>query len=559
MLSELVVTSTLTLDRTAASAGAKDAGIHIHTLHPSPSLKTGFKKSSTPTNCLAVSATHIFAAQAEKAVVHVYSREKGNQEIIIPFAERIRSIALAGDADGAGVLVLGTESDGGGRIILWEICTGRQVSTSQSHLSSVTTLAVDPASNFLLSGSSDSQSIHVWSLPTLLSFSLRSTTDISHSSSREPLRTLTNHRAGVTGLVVGHSQYSTNIAISSSKDNTCVVWNYRTGDLLRTYLLGSAPAVSLALDPADRAFYAGFEDGSIQIFEFFNISELANSLYDPEQSSVPVDSLPLNRWTAQGQNLGTALCLSVNYDGTKLFSGHESGKLISWDIAKGRFSAEIANHGSAVTNLSVLPPTGFPNGTESGLKVHKVIKPNYDTKLSSLGANATGAVPAKYTLTAQFMSTLPAQRVSAAEPLVFVNNEFDAAFTHPSFPASILEEGIAELATWNRNAKTLNGTNGEINGSGEVNGEEERLRKENQELWDLVGEQRRVQKRTWEKLIEWGEERAADRKRTREFEKRKERKQDGAAAPADDDNDVELGDEEDGGDEDMSNDELAGV
>ncbi len=121
MLSELLVTSTLSSDKSGTSSIAKDASIHIHALNPSPSLKTGFKKSSTPTNCLAVSATHIFAAQADKAVVNVYSREKGNQEVIIPFAERIRSVTLAGEADGAAVLVLGTESNGGGRLILWEV------------------------------------------------------------------------------------------------------------------------------------------------------------------------------------------------------------------------------------------------------------------------------------------------------------------------------------------------------------------------------------------------------------------------------------------------------
>lgn len=71
----------------------------------------------TAGNGLAVSPTHIFSAQAEKAVVHVYSREKGNQEALVPFPERIRSIAVAGAKYGD-VLVLGTE---GGRLILWEV------------------------------------------------------------------------------------------------------------------------------------------------------------------------------------------------------------------------------------------------------------------------------------------------------------------------------------------------------------------------------------------------------------------------------------------------------
>ena len=37
----------------------------------------------------------------------------------MPFPEKIQSIVLAGESDGAGTLILGTE---GGRVILWEVC-----------------------------------------------------------------------------------------------------------------------------------------------------------------------------------------------------------------------------------------------------------------------------------------------------------------------------------------------------------------------------------------------------------------------------------------------------
>ena len=108
---------TATLSAKTSSTGSKDASVAVHTLHPSPAIRTAFKKSSSPQNCLAVSDTHIFAAQAEKAVVHVYSRERGNQEAVVPFPERLCSLALAAPQAG-GVLILGTE---GGRVILWEV------------------------------------------------------------------------------------------------------------------------------------------------------------------------------------------------------------------------------------------------------------------------------------------------------------------------------------------------------------------------------------------------------------------------------------------------------
>lgn len=118
MLNESFIASTLNPEKPSNSVLP---GIHLHELQPLPALKHTFKKSSAIPNCVAVSLTHIFAAQADKAVVHVYSRERNNQEATIPFPERIHSIVLAGglDGTGTGTLILGTEC---GRIILWEVC-----------------------------------------------------------------------------------------------------------------------------------------------------------------------------------------------------------------------------------------------------------------------------------------------------------------------------------------------------------------------------------------------------------------------------------------------------
>jgi len=116
MLTESFIASMLNPE---ISGNTVATGIHLHDFQPLPDLKFTFKKSSNHPNCLAVSPTHVFAAQADKAVVHVYSRERKNQEAVVPFPERVRSIALAGESEGAGTLILGTE---GGRVILWEVC-----------------------------------------------------------------------------------------------------------------------------------------------------------------------------------------------------------------------------------------------------------------------------------------------------------------------------------------------------------------------------------------------------------------------------------------------------
>lgn len=95
------------------TAIAKDVGIYEHVLHPSHSTANTFKKTSAPANALAVSDTHVFSAQDGKSTVHIYSREKGNQEATVTFQEKIKSLVLLGD-----VLLLGTDQ---GRIIVWEV------------------------------------------------------------------------------------------------------------------------------------------------------------------------------------------------------------------------------------------------------------------------------------------------------------------------------------------------------------------------------------------------------------------------------------------------------
>lgn len=124
MLSEEFVSAICGAPLSSNTAIAKDIGIRCHTLSPTYSVKSTFKKSSVPVNCLAVSETHVFAAQHEKAYVHVYSRLRGNQEAFVAFPERIRCVTLAGD-----VLVMGTAE---GRLMLWEVGDLPHSETSQA-------------------------------------------------------------------------------------------------------------------------------------------------------------------------------------------------------------------------------------------------------------------------------------------------------------------------------------------------------------------------------------------------------------------------------------------
>lgn len=431
MLSETFVTSIRSLQKSGNTAVAKDVGIHAQTLNPTHSIDSTFKRSSTEPNCLAINSSHIFAAESGKAVVHVYSRDRSSQEALISFRERIHCVALAGE----GVLVLGTAE---GVVILWEVRTGRQVFTQASHLQPVSCLAT--TTSHLITGSEDSK-VNIWSIPSLLSLA-------ATNKNSEPVRTLSNHRAAINALAIGHSSSTNNIVLSASKDNTCIFWNYHTGTLLRTFLLHSTPLCAV-LEPGDRAAYLGFEDGSIQVVDLLSDKSMINPLYDTALQSAPVqvDSTP---WEARDGAVGSVHCIGLSYDGTSLLSGHASGKVMKWNTGTKSFSAEVVDLSAPVTNLIMLSPF---HKTPS-IKAVTVVKPR-------IGAN-------NYTVTGQLLENLGTSR-------------FQEAMNNLGIPFDMLERAIQGYSRQ------------------EVYMKNEELQKENKKLHELVRAQGDVLKTANEK------------------------------------------------------------
>ncbi|POS82260.1 hypothetical protein EPUL_006077, partial [Erysiphe pulchra] len=416
--------------KSSQTASLKVAGIFVYELQPDTGLKSTLKNSSTPINALAASSTHIFAAQIDKAAIHVYSREKQNQESTIFFPFRIHSLAIVGD----GILVLGTAE---GRLVLWELSSGRQVSTVAAHLQPVDCVA---ATNLhIISGSEDSK-LHVWLIPQILS--------LSQDVSREPLRCLSNHHAPITSLALGHSGSNTNICVSASKDNTVLVWNYHSGQILRTFLLSNTP-LCLTLDPCDRGVYIGLDNGSVQLIEFFQSDSIKNPLYDTSLQAIPI-KVSSPEWTVPG-NVGSILCIRSNYDGTFLLSGHESGEIHRWDIGRRQFSSEIVSLATPVTNVLIESP--FPETKST--KIMTITKP----KLTNHN----------FTFNTQFIGSL--------------SSEFDEAILAEGIPVEMIKEAVSKYISPAESSSDAN----------------QKLKKENDDLWKIINEQRAIQKKMWEK------------------------------------------------------------
>lgn len=203
------------------------------------------------------------------------------------------------------------------------------MSTPTTHLQGVTCLAFSRGGTHLLSGSADSN-VLVWSLPALL--------DV-RGAPASPAHTLDRHQAAVTAVAAGRAGAAggpSDVCASASRDRSVLLWDYHTGAHLRTFLLERVPT-ALAVDPADRAVYAGLDDGGVQCIELLGSAgagEAAHPLFVDALRDAPV-ALTGARWPAlAGQTEVTAL--AVAYEGNYLITGDAGGDVCVRDVASGQ-------------------------------------------------------------------------------------------------------------------------------------------------------------------------------------------------------------------------------
>jgi pre-rRNA-processing protein IPI3 len=293
-----------------------------------------------------------------------------------------------------------------------------------------------------LTGSDDSD-IHVWSLSQLL--------ELDSAAEHEPQRSLSNHRAAITGLSVSPSVSSdTNFCVSASKDRSCIIWNYQTGDALRTLLFPSSP-LCLALDPSSRAVCVSCEDGSLYLAELFAGKPLLGPGSEDASTVVQVTS----PFGATQPDVGPASCLSLSYDGTMLLTGHPRGQIMRWDIAENKSPVELANLNAAVTNVAFVSP--FPANKPT--KTVTITKPSQAERA--------------YTFTGQF------------EPYAATGTRFDSLLNATGFPQEAMEDAIAAF----------------YQPAAESAGDQE-LQRQNDELWEIINEQRALQQHTLQRYVE---------------------------------------------------------
>lgn len=191
-----------------------------------------------------------------------------------------------------------------------------------------------------------------------------------------------------------------------------LIWNFRTASRLATILVTSIPQ-SLALDPADRAFYIGFED-SLQFVDLNSVSfKSPNEAIDLGESNKWINEPPL-------------VCLAVNSDGTHILTGHQNGKVLKRTTPKGQPTLVYDSH-MPVSNIVALDPTGFPYQRQP-TTIPSIVKPKLDMVVKD-----GSLLPDRYEFHAKFTSFS-----SQGQGMDNLLSDFDELLEHASFPDDLL-------------------------------------------------------------------------------------------------------------------------
>jgi hypothetical protein len=195
---------------------------------------------------------------------------------------------------------------------LWELETGRLVSTLTGHLGVVEGCAISPDGRRAISASAD-RTLRVWDLRT-----------------GAELATLEGHGDAVEACAITPDGRR---AVSASADTTLKLWDLETGAELAT-LEGHGDAVeACAISPDGRWIASASADATLKIWDLETGAELA---------------------TFRGHNHTVASC-AITPDGRHVVSGSADHTLKVWDVGTGRVTTTLKGHTGAVASCAVAP------------------------------------------------------------------------------------------------------------------------------------------------------------------------------------------------------------
>ncbi|MBD2529526.1 serine/threonine protein kinase [Nostoc flagelliforme FACHB-838] len=201
-------------------------------------------------------------------------------------------------------------SSGGNRTIkLWDLATGKQISSLNGHFQQVNVIKISPDGKLLVSASDDN-TIKIWNLAT-----------------RKQIRTLEGHSDSVHALAISADSQT---LVTGSDDNTIKIWDLATGEQIRTLTGHTFWVRSIAISPDSVILASGSFDKTIKIW---NLTK-----------GYPIRTL-------EG-NSQTVTTVAISPDGKTLASASRNRTIKLWNPLTGREIRTLAGHSNTVTSVA---------------------------------------------------------------------------------------------------------------------------------------------------------------------------------------------------------------
>jgi WD40 repeat protein len=290
-----------------------------------------------------------FASGSEDNTIKVWNLATGKEiTTLTGHSSSVKSVSFSPDGK---TLASGSEDN---TIKVWNLATGKAITTLTGHDSLVRSVSFSPDGKTLASGSGD-KTIKVWNLAT-----------------GKPITSLTGHSDWVNS--VSFSPDGKTLA-SGSGDNTIKVWNLATGKEITTLTGHDSLVRSVSFSPDGKTLASGSGDNTIKVWNLTTGKEITtltghsswvNSVsFSPDGKTLASASgdKTIKVWNlATGKEITTLTghsswvnSVSFSPDGKTLASGSADDTIKVWNLATGKEITTLTGHSLSVRSVSFSP------------------------------------------------------------------------------------------------------------------------------------------------------------------------------------------------------------